>query len=249
MPVISPLKQKLKLSRAITGLSETRQGILRDAQVVAWSLRRTSQIKQYLQTHSVRKLQLGASTHLLPGWLNTDLCATRPGLVYLDVTRPFPLPDSGFDYVFSEQMIEHISYEQGQFMMRECLRVLKPGGTLRVSTPDLSISLQLYGEPQDGELRAYQNWFIRRELPHLAGNPNGGVFILNMGFRAWGHQFLYDRATLSEALVQSGFGQLKFFSPSESDDPELRGIETHGRENGTTRWDDIEAFVLEAKKP
>jgi predicted SAM-dependent methyltransferase len=49
-----------------------------------------------------------------------------------------------FDYVFSEHMIEHVSYAEGLLMLRECLRVLKPGGRIRIATPSLEVLLDLY---------------------------------------------------------------------------------------------------------
>ena len=45
-----------------------------------------------------------------------------------------PVPDARLDAVVSLQVIEHL-WDQGLFL-RECLRVLRPGGWLMVSTPN-----------------------------------------------------------------------------------------------------------------
>lgn len=45
-----------------------------------------------------------------------------------------PLPDASVDVVVNFQVIEHL-WDQGQFL-RECLRVLRPGGELLISTPN-----------------------------------------------------------------------------------------------------------------
>ncbi|KUH92572.1 class I SAM-dependent methyltransferase [Mycobacterium sp. IS-1556] len=45
-----------------------------------------------------------------------------------------PLADGSVDVVVNFQVIEHL-WDQGQFV-RECLRVLRPGGTLLISTPN-----------------------------------------------------------------------------------------------------------------
>ncbi|MFL6038116.1 MAG: class I SAM-dependent methyltransferase [Gaiellaceae bacterium] len=199
--------------------------------------RRGRQIEQYLQTHDVRKLQLGAGDHPHPGWLNTDLHDYRRGdeLVYLDVRKRFPLPDASFDLVFSEHVIEHLTYADGQHCLRECLRVLRPGGRIRIATPSLERLARLY---DGGELaERYVRWAVDTLEPETAA-PLPGVVVNNF-FRSWGHRFIYDPDTLGHALAAAGFvdiderpvGELERHLPEQ---PELNAYET---------------FVLEARRP
>lgn len=55
------------------------------------------------------------------------------------VIPPLPLPDQSFDVITSFQFIEHI-HPRAEFI-RECLRVLKPGGKLLITTPNNKMSL------------------------------------------------------------------------------------------------------------
>lgn len=55
------------------------------------------------------------------------------------VIPPLPLPDSSFDVITSFQFIEHI-HERPEFI-RECLRVLRPGGKVLITTPNNKMSL------------------------------------------------------------------------------------------------------------
>jgi len=128
-------------------------GAVRLARKVPEQARRTKHrltdpetIRAYLAAHDVRALQLGAGPNALDGWLNTDIAPSRRGIAYLDATRPFPLEDETFDYVFSEHQIEHIEARHALPMLRECFRVLKPGGRLRIATPDLAVVIGLYDE-------------------------------------------------------------------------------------------------------
>src|SRR5215210_751186 len=52
---------------------------------------------------------------------------------------PLPFPDNSFDVVTSFQFIEHI--HQRQEFTKECLRVVKPGGKVLITTPNIKRSL------------------------------------------------------------------------------------------------------------
>lgn len=54
-----------------------------------------------------------------------------------DITAlPFPLPDNSVDSFQAEDVFEHIPYEKLAALVDEIFRVLKPGGTFRLSVPD-----------------------------------------------------------------------------------------------------------------
>jgi predicted SAM-dependent methyltransferase len=192
-------------------------------------------IQRYLAEHDVRKLQLGAAENVLPGWLNTDLHGYgRADVVYLDVRKRFPLPDASFDLVYSEHMIEHLTYAQGQHCLRECLRVLRPGGTIRVATPSLERLARLY--EGDAAAERYVRWAVDTLDPEVDA-PLPGVVINNF-FRSWGHRFIYDPETLRHALGAAGFVGVEQVPLGE--------LERHLAETPELR--ELETFVLEAKR-
>src|SRR5258708_7823033 len=87
-------------------------------------------LRRWLNSQEPRILNLGGGSVLFERWLTADVDPRSD--VYLDVTRPLPLPDKSVDVVYSEEVIEHISQERGHAMLRECVRILKPGGVLRL---------------------------------------------------------------------------------------------------------------------
>ena len=207
---------------------------------------REQAIVKYLADNRVRKLQLGSSENILEGWLCTDLYPPDARVVFLDAAKRFPFDDSTFHYVYSEHMIEHLPHEQGLSMLRECNRIIKRGGRIRVATPDLRVVAGLCAKDLDAEQRRYLDWATKEFLP--AGRPDRPAFVVNNLFRAWGHQFLYDEASLRDSLAAAGFTEIQRCEIQQSDDPILRGIESHGKHIGEEN-NRFETFVLEARRP
>lgn len=199
--------------------------------------------RTYLASAREPKLHIGGGWHRLEGWLNTDLAAI-PGVVIMDATRPFPFETGTFAYMFSEHMIEHVGYEQGLAMLRECHRTLKPGGVIRITTPDLAAITKLYAGARGGVQDRYLAWFYQAFLPPR--HPRTPASVLNAHFRMWGHQFLYDEHTLSGSLTAAGFSRVVRRPLGESAHVPLRAIENTARyPEGLL---DFESVALEAEK-
>lgn len=204
-------------------------------------------IETYLRSHPVRKLHLGAGPGSPPGWLSTDIRPQSDKVVYLDAAAVFPIADETFDYVFSEHMVEHLPWQAGRAMLQECHRVLKPGGTIRVATPDLAVLLGLYGEQRSPLADRYVRWIVDSFMPEI--RIYSASFVINNAFRNWGHQFLYDAELLGTALREAGFTGIRRCDYGSSADANLRGIESHGRNVGDQEMAAFETMVFEADRP
>jgi predicted SAM-dependent methyltransferase len=202
--------------------------------------------RRYQRQTPIPLLHLGCGGSELPGWFNTDLVAGMSGtLRYLDVTEPFPIPDEAVAFLFGEHLIEHLPFAEGLQMLRECRRVLRRGGVIRITTPSLSRILSLYNRSGSDLEERYKRWAIERFVPEADSDLDS--FVINNFFHNWGHRFIYDEATLRLALTRAGFTEIVSVPIGESVHPELRDLERHGSEMGH-EFNLFESFALEARK-
>lgn len=190
-------------------------------------------IREYFEAHSVRKLQLGAGANYLDGWLNTDIEPKASG-VYVDAMSNYPFPDGSFHYIFAEHLIEHLPWEGGLNMLRECHRVLAPGGKIRIVTPNLARYFHMLNSAADGETRKFID--TSRRLFGWPDTPVMAAYVFNKSMREWGHQFIYDPATLKKTLELAGFKQIMERRIGEKTDPIFEAVEFRTRALGEEVW-------------
>ncbi len=139
--------------------------------------------------------------------------ATRPGPVYridgthlftqLDITRPLPFADHSVDWVYAEHLIEHVPLGTAVHWLGEVRRILRPGGLLRLTTPDLARYIDGY---LDGDERFFRRH--RRRLRTMRVGPpmpERRAFMLNQIFYHFGHRWIYDEAELRHVLDRAGY--------------------------------------------
>lgn len=110
---------------------------------------------------------------------------------------------------------------------KECWRALKPGGMLRIITPDLDLLPRLLergnGDPLgggDGGEAEFVRDYLDRWMPET---PIYAPFLaVNHLMTSRGFTFVWDRGLLLEILAESGFDQ--FYSETPCGDIENMGI-------------------------
>jgi len=202
-------------------------------------------IREYVKSHRIRKLQIGCGGNILTDWLNTDLNPSEE-VVFLDARKPFSIDDSTFDYVFCEHLIEHLEYHHGIHFLAECFRILKPGGKIRIATPDLQFLIELYN-PEKTELqKKYIIWAVDTFLFRIGIHAD--TFVINNLFRGFGHKFIYDFKTLKNVMNRVGFINVIRCNVGESADSNLKDIEYDGK-GMPPEFYKLETIVVEAMKP
>jgi predicted SAM-dependent methyltransferase len=141
-------------------------------------------------------------------------------------------------------MIEHIPYAKGNNMLRESFRVLKNGGRIRITTPDLAFLISLY-RADKSELQKEYIWRSPQLFPDIY--PLGqDTFIINGFVRAWGHEFIYDEKVLRHSLEAAGFKEITSLDLNKSEIAELNELENERRM--PAGFLQLESFTLEGIK-
>lgn len=145
------------------------------------------------------RINVGNGPFRHKGWINLDCrLSLRKDDVVCDLRRKWPFDDGSAKYVFCEHVFEHFAYpDEITQVLKECLRILQPGGVLRVIVPDAERYLRAYAD-RDEE-------FIR----HVGGDSLSALALVNIMMRENGfHKYAYDYDELERTLRQVGFNDV-----------------------------------------
>lgn len=171
------------------------------------------------------------------GWINIDIIdltdfAKKQGYIYkqIDITQGIPYQDNNVDLIFTSHMLEHITREEGKKFLKECYRVLKPDGIIRISVPDTRLITQKY---LDGEIMEYKYINVGVET---ADDEAEAYYNLLLA----GHKTIYDQQALCQILKKTGFQLMPSITPFTSN------YETIKKETITTHPNI--SLIIEANK-
>ena len=162
------------------------------------------------------KLNLGCGQNIknkFPSpWLNVDITGSCAD-IHNDIRR---LPDewtNRFSEVRASHVLEHIFMEEFDSTISEWLRVLEPGGLLRIIVPDLDIIIKALISGIDSKGR--QSLSITETTPILSQ-------IFGFGYQSretssqWRHRFIFNKELLRELLERHpDVGEISFYSKEE----------------------------------
>ncbi len=177
------------------------------------------------------RINLGSGHFKLAGWVNVDLDRGSSPEVIADLAGALPFLSGAANFMHTEDFIDQLTLSQAAAFLRECHRILKPGGVIRVLTPDVEQLANLYlNDPE--QLKSL--WRANVELDLELGTA---AEILNLGMRFAGHTFLYDAETFAALAVDCGFGveQVRF---GESRFADLQGLDLRSPDNAISLYHD-----------
>ena len=151
------------------------------------------------------RLHIGCGPGLLAGWVNIDIA---PAPLAMNVLWGLPFAAGSVTHVYVSHLLEHLFYPRDvRPFLADILRVLQPGGVVRIVVPDVAQCIAAY-ESRDATFFASR----RESWPWWPADPTRlEDFLAYAGAGAEpaylfeSHKYGYDFETLSRTLRQAGF--------------------------------------------
>ena len=138
--------------------------------------------------------------------------------IVIEGLQKLPFAQMSFEKVYCSHVLEHFSYNELMFLLRNVHRILKPGGQFYICVPDASLYIEAYlGKRDAGKMLQYKP-AVSSSLP---------MDILNYIFYMDGlHKFMFDAENLGYHCKVAGFGQCTIRSFDSMLDQEARDYES-----------------------
>lgn len=205
--------------------------------------RRQAKLQQGKNSQEFSGLHIGCGSFYMPGWINTDVLGNPSMDFPLDITNPLPFRDNFFDVIYGSEVIEHIDLAQARQFLKEAQRVLKPGGVMRLTTPDLTETCKIFlGLRDDVTVEDFGTVWLEGEFSK--------EIWINALFRSWGHKHLWTFESVSEELKKAGLSEVQRCEPQQTKSkiPQLNNLDNRYGDNPPS-WIFTGTLIVEAQKP
>jgi len=144
------------------------------------------------------RLNLGCGDKILPGYVNVDVAPTRAGRapdVLCDLRDLAPFDSDSCDEVLSVHVVEHLWRWEVVGVLREWMRVLKPGGVMILECPNLLTACEEFlKDPVGGARPGVEG---QRTMWVLYGDPQWQDPLMC-------HRWGYTPASLRQVMEEAG---------------------------------------------
>lgn len=111
-----------------------------------------------------------------------------------DLRSGIPLASNSVDWIYSSNFLEHLEKYEAEKLLKDCLRVLKNGGKMRLVVPDLKKVVDKYAK--NGDADVFCREFYGFDKDKNLGLSKGAIR---------GHQWMYDFESFKELVEKVGF--------------------------------------------
>jgi predicted SAM-dependent methyltransferase len=191
-------------------------------------------------------LNLGCGYRFDPTWTNVNFISTGENVIAHNLTQGIPFPDASFDVVYHSHLLEHFPKNAADPFLKECYRVLRPQGVLRVVVPDLEQNARTYlialekASSGSEEWAANYEWILLELLDQMVRTRRGGEMKAYLSREQLPHEeFILNRCGVQAKKAIEEARQKRQHSDRKS---ELRKRLKH-------LFNQIDLFLIESQTP
>ena len=128
-------------------------------------------------------LNLGCGNRYHLDWINVDFHSTGEGVIAHNLTESLPFEDNSFNVVYHSHLLEHFPKNLAPVFLKECFRVLKDGGIIRVVVPNLEQIIRCYLSSLEKSLMGDEKsqkqyeWIMLELFDQMVRNVSGGEML------------------------------------------------------------------------
>lgn len=151
-----------------------------------------------------------------------------------NLTKPFPWGNDSASVIYSSHTLEHMDRDDGMAFLKECHRVLKPDGIIRIVVPNLEPIVERYINKSLLSEHFLEELYVLRGKP-----PKFFLKRLIWPYIGFPHQCMYDTESLIRVMKLAGF-EVTSKAYADSNISDILAIEIEGRT--------VDAVVVEGHK-
>ena len=147
------------------------------------------------------RLELGSGSLSRDGWVGLDINENAD--LRWDLRCGLPFPDGSVTEIHSEHTFEHLAYpDELMPLLKDCVRVLKPGGIISFSVPDMRPCIEAYVRGDSA--------FLKERITDVPGKYRD-AFVTDLDLLSWlglrngEHKCLFDGDSACRRLQDAGF--------------------------------------------
>lgn len=108
-------------------------------------------------------LNIGCGCRYNSSWVNIDINPVDKDVIGYDINKRIPFTDNSFDVVYHSHLIEHIPKKRAESFIKDCVRIVRPGGIMRVVVPDLEQIARMYLKSLEQAVSGSEGWAANYE--------------------------------------------------------------------------------------
>lgn len=150
-----------------------------------------------------------------------------PHITVLDLRRSLPYAESSVAGIYAGELWEHFELDGAARLTKECVRVLAPGGVLRICVPDGAVFWRNYLKLYDKEMAKPEKERCAEPLKNHVGMYYREICTRRPLFGSMGHfhKWQFDEVQLVELLREYGLQEVGRAEFRKSRIPDIERVE------------------------